>query len=114
MSPWQIALGILLFALVTAVLYAWGLGKAVDQEDTLHRNLMHACGSRVLKELKKKPAITESEIAQVIQGVTVGQFWSKDRMKVQDGRSVAPQVIAFLLDQQYIEPAGGDTYRRKP
>ena len=114
MSPWQIALGILLFALVTAVLYAWGLGKAVDQEDTLHRNLMHACGSRVLKELKKKPAITEPEIAQVIQGVTVGQFWSKNRMKVQDGRSVAPQVIAFLLDQQYIEPAGGDTYRRKP
>ena len=114
MNAWQIAGGILLFALVTAVLYAWGLAKSADQEDTLHRNLMHACGSRVLKELKKRPALTEPEIARLIQGVTVGQFWSRSRVKVQDGKSVAPQVIAFLLDQQYIEPAGGNTYRRKP
>ena len=54
MSPWQIAVGILLFALASAVLYAWGLAKAADQEDTLHRNLMHACGSRVVKQLKKQ------------------------------------------------------------
>ena len=114
MSPWQIAAGILLFALVTAVLYAWGLGKAADQGDTLRRNLMHACGSRVLKALKKQETITGGEIARLIEGVTVGQVWSKHRMKVQDGKTVAPQVIDFLLDQQYIESAGGDTYRRKP
>ena len=114
MSPWQIALGVLLFALASAVLYAWGLGKAVDQEDTLHRNLMHACGSRVLKALKKQETLSGADIARLIEGVTVGQFWSRNKMKVQNGKTVAPQVIEFLLDQQYIEPAGGDTYRRKP
>ena len=114
MSPWQIAVGILLFALASAVLYAWGLAKAADQEDTLHRNLMHACGSRVLKALKKQETLSEADIARLIEGVTVGQFWSKNKMKVQNGASVAPQVIAFLLDQQYIESAGGTFYRRKP
>ncbi|MBR5533691.1 MAG: hypothetical protein IKU62_02475 [Ruminiclostridium sp.] len=114
MSPWQIAVGILLFALVSAILYAWGLAKAADQEDTLHRNLMHACGSRVLKQLKKQETITEGEIARLIEGVSVGQFWSRNKMKVQDGKTVAPQVIEFLLDQQYIESAGRNTYRRKP
>ena len=114
MSPWQIAVGILLFALASAVLYAWGLAKAADQEDTLHRNLMHACGSRVMKGLKKQETITAGEITRLIEGVTVGPLWSRKRMKVQDGKSVAPQVIEFLLDQQYIEPAGEDTYRRKP
>ena len=114
MSPWQIVVGILLFALASAVLYAWGLAKAADQEDTLHRNLMHACGSRVLKQLKKQETITEREISRLIEGTSVGQFWSKHKMKVQDGKTVAPQVIAFLLDQQYIESAGRNTYRRKP
>lgn len=114
MSLWQILVGILLFAVAVAILYAWGLGKAVDQEDTLHRNLMHACGSRVVKQLKKQETLTEGEIARLIEGVTVGQFWSRNKMKVQSGQAVAPQVIDFLLDQQYIEPAGRDTYRRKP
>ncbi len=114
MSPWQIAVGILLFALASAVLYAWGLAKAADQEDTLHRNLMHACGSRVMKRLKKQETVTRAEIVGLIEGVTVGQFWSKHRMKVQNGETVAAQVIDFLLEQQYIESAGRDTYRRKP
>ena len=113
MRPWQFLVGILLFALVTAFLYAWGLGKSADQEDTLRRNLMHACGSRVLKTLKKQETITGGEIARLIEGVAVGQVWSKNKMKVQNGAAVAPQVIDFLLDQQYIESAGGDTYRRK-
>jgi hypothetical protein len=114
MSPWQIIAGILLFALASAILYAWGLAKAADQEDTLHRNLMHACGSRVLKALRKQETLSEADIARLIEGVTVGQFWSKNKMKVQNGASVAPQVLAFLLDQQYIESAGGPFYRRKP
>ena len=113
MSPWQIAVGILLFALASAVLYAWGLAKAADQEDTLHRNLMHACGSRVVKRLKKQETLTEREIAQLIEGVTVGQFWSRNKIKVQDGRKVAPQVIEFLVEQQYIEPTGKGAYRLK-
>ena len=114
MRPWQIAVGILLFALASAVLYAWGLAKAADQEDTLHRNLMHACGSRGVKQLINLETISKAEITRLIEGVTVGQFWSRNKMKVQDGKSVAPQVIEFLLDQQYIESAGQDIYRRKP
>lgn len=114
MSICQIVIGVLLFAVATAILYAWGLGKAVDQQDTLRRNLMRACGSRVVKHLKKYGAVTEKEIAQLVEGVTVGQFWSRNKLKVQDGKKVARQVVDFLLDQQYIETAGKDTYRLKP
>lgn len=53
MSTGKILLGILLFALVTAVLYVWGLWKSMGQ------------------------------------------------------------VIRFLADQQYIESAGGQSYRLK-
>ena len=53
MNAWQIAGGILLFALVTAVLYAWGLAKSADQEDTLHRNLMHRSRQRLITILQR-------------------------------------------------------------
>ena len=79
----------------------------------MERNLLHACGSRVVKALKKKDSLSAAEIAALITGMTVGQFWSRQKMKVQDGAKVAPAVITFLLDQQYIEKCGQDTYRTK-
>ena len=114
MNVGRILLGIVLFAAATAILYAWGLGKAADQQADLTRALLSACGSRVVKHLKKQDTITAAEIAGLIRGVKVGQFWSRKKLTVQDGGKVCGQVIDFLLDQQYIEPAGGETYRLKP
>lgn len=113
MKTYEIIIGVLLFALAGAVLYVWGLKKSVSQGSDMERNLLHACGSRVVKALKKKESLSEAEIAALIEGITVGQFWSRQKMKVQNGAKVAPSVIAFLLDQQYIESCGKDTYRRK-
>ena len=39
--------------------------------------------------------------------------WSKKRLKVQQPKKFAKQVVAFLIDQQYIESAGQDGYRLK-
>lgn len=113
MSPIQVIIGILMFAVVTAVLYAWGLGKSMDQEKTLRRNLIRACGSKVVKQLKKQETLTEKEIAKLIDGVKVGQFWSKHKLQVQEGKKFSGEVIQFLLEQQYIESAGKGAYRLK-
>ena len=113
MKTYEIIIGILLFAVAGAVLYVWGLKKSVSQGTDMERNLLHACGSRVVKALKKKECISEAEIAALIEGTTIGQFWSRQKMKVQDGAKVTPSVVAFLLDQQYIEKCGNGTYRRK-
>lgn len=113
MKMGQIILGVLLFALVTAVLYVWGLKKSVGQQEDLNRNLMSACGSRVVRHLKKHGTVTKAEVAKLIEGMTVGQFWSRRKIRVQDGKKVSGQVIEFLLDQLYIEPAGDGSYRLK-
>lgn len=114
MTTGQIIAGVLLFAAVTAVLYVWGLKKSLGQQEDLTRTLLSACGSRVLKYLKKHNTITIREVEQQIAGVTVRQFWSRKRLTVQDPAKVSGQVIDFLLDQQYIQPAGGGRYKRKP
>lgn len=113
MKTWQIIIGVLLFAAAGAVLYVWGLKKSLSQQEDLTRSLLSACGSRVVRYLKKHETITAEEIARQIAGVTIRRVWSRNRVKVQDAKTFAPEVIAFLLDQQYIQSAGKDTYRRR-
>ena len=113
MNTGQILLGIALFAVAAAILYAWGLKKSMDQREDLQRSLMSACGSRVVKHLKKHGAVTKADVARLIDGLTVGPFWSRHKVRVQDGKKVAGQVIEFLLDQQYIERIDGESYHLK-
>ena len=108
-----ILLGIALFAIATAILYAWGLGKALDQQQALERNLLHVCGSKVIRYLKKNGTITQEQVAEQIQGVTVGQFWSRNKLKIQCGKDFAPQVLYFLTEQQYIVSADHNKYQLK-
>ena len=109
----HIIIGILLFALATAVLYVWGLRKAEGQSDDLSRILLNRCGNKVVKYLKKHKTISEAEVARQIDGISASEFWSRKRLKVQQPKKFAKQVISFLLDQQYIESAGGEGYRLK-
>ena len=113
MTIGRVILGVLLFAVATAVLYAWGLGKSMDQKTDLARNLLSACGSKVVRYLKKNDTITVKEVARQIEDVSVGQFWSRNKLTVQDADKFSRQVVDFLLDQQYIESAGGGSYRLK-
>ena len=113
MSTGHIILGIVLFAVVTAILYVWGLRKSMFQGEDLTRILLNRCGNKVVKYLKKHGTITEKQMAQEIRGVTAGEFWSKKRMMVQHPEKFVQQVIDFLLEQQYIEAAGKKEYRLK-
>ena len=73
---------ILLFAVLGAVLYAWGLKKAQNQSVELAKMLYSKCAKVVEKELKKKEYLQRNEIEQLIKDVKVGQFYSKNKMAV--------------------------------
>lgn len=113
MDKAHIILGIILFALVTAILYVWGLRKSVAQNADLTRILLNRCGNKIVKYLRKHGTITKKQIAKEIDGITAGEFWSKKRLKVQQPEEFAGQVITFLVDQQYIEAVDHKTYRLK-
>lgn len=113
MTMGKVIIGVFMFAVATAVLYAWGLGKSLNQKADLAKNLLGACGSKVVRYLKKNGTITAKEVARQIEGVSVGQFWSRNRIKVQDADKFSKQVVAYLLEQQYIEQVGGGSYRLK-
>jgi len=113
MTLFQIVAGILGVALVTAGLYIWGLRKAMGGEEDLNRRLLSACGSRVVKRLKKQPSITEAEAAKLIEGISVGPAWSRSRLKVENGAKFAPQVMLFLTEQLYVEQLPDGSWKLK-
>ena len=85
MKTHEIIIGVLLFAVAGAVLYVWGLKKSADQGSNMERNLLHACGSRVVKALKKKESLSEAEIASLI--VSICMMLSIYRKKIRPLRN---------------------------
>ncbi|MBQ7040117.1 MAG: hypothetical protein IJN39_06070 [Clostridia bacterium] len=94
--------GILLFALVTAILYVWGLSKTYGQQERMAKLLLINCKNKVIKYLKKHEVVTEKQIESLIKGVSAGEFWSKKRLTVQDPHKFSSQLIAFMTEQLYI------------
>lgn len=110
----QVILGILLFALVTAVLYVWGLKKSISQKEDLDRALLQKSAEQVLHYLKEHDTIDRAEMARQVEGVRAGLFWSRSRVSVRDGRSFVPGLIVYMTERQMLEEVSHGRYRRKP
>ena len=64
---------VLLFALVTMIVYAWGMWRAMRQQQDLS-NMLSAKGiSKVKKALKKNGSLTEKELEPFIKDLTAKQ-----------------------------------------
>ena len=70
----QIILGIVLFALVTAVLYVWGLKKSMTQQEDLDRALLRKSAERVNRYLKAHDTIERAEMALLVEGIRGDYF----------------------------------------
>ncbi len=108
-----VILGIALFALATAILYAWGLHKAVNRQETMARRLRGTCAGRIVKRMRRQGQMTEAEIAGALKGVRTGEFWSREKAVVGDADAYARELILWMLDQRLLEktPSG---YRLHP
>ncbi len=110
----QIILGIVLFALVTAVLYVWGLKKSMTQQEDLDRALLRKSAERVNRYLKAHDTIDRAEMARLAEGVRAGLFWSRSRAGVRDGKKFVPELIEYMTERQLLEEVSRGRYRRKP
>ena len=78
---------VLLFALATALIYAWGLWRARNQAHDLNSMLSAKGVSRVRKALKKNGAMTRKELEKVVSGLSARQPFSRNGIEV-DRKSV--------------------------
>ena len=111
MSTPQILLGILAFALVTAVLYVWGLRKSMTQQADLERILLHKSTRKVVSYLKTHETISLEEMARLCKDVKAGQFWSRQKAAVQDPRAFAPKLAQYMTEQLLVSALPGGRFR---
>lgn len=107
--------GILLFAVITAILVVWGMRKSYFQRETLMKMLLSKSSERVMQYLKTHDTITEPEIRKLVAGIHAQEFYSRRRATVQPDRAFTTQLIDAMMHDGLIEPAqkGRQIYRRK-
>ena len=111
MSLWKVVLGILAFAVVTAVLYVWGLRRSAAQASDLERRLLSKGASRVRRRLKTCGVIGERETAALVTGLRASLPWSRRRAAVEDPAEFARRLLAYLTEQRYLEALPDGRYR---
>lgn len=111
MNFWETILGILVFAVVVAILYVWGLKKSYTQSADLERILLNKSAGKVVHYLKQNETITLSQMAQLCTGIKAGQFWSRQKAAVQNPRAFAPKLAQYMVEQLLLEECSNGRYR---
>lgn len=111
METWQVILWILVFAVLGAILYIWGLRKSMTQQQDLMRILYQRGANKVLKMLKKQPVMTLGEIEHAVKNVTAAEFYSKKRAVVSDSKEFTKALVEQMISMQLLEEQPKGTYR---
>ena len=93
---------ILLFALATMIIYAWGLWRSVRQNQDLS-NLLAAKGvSKVKKALRKNKALTLKELEPFVKDLTAKQPFSRQQIAVTDPEEFLNSILPYMVRQKMI------------
>ena len=90
MKPSTVIIGIILFAIVTMIIYGWGIVKQKNQT----------------KYLKQNEYITISQVEQICDGLEAKQPFSQNRAVVKNKQDYAKKLIEYMLKTNQIEKEG--------
>lgn len=97
-----IIVGVLFFAITTAVLYAIGLKKKMQEDEVLAQKLLHNSSRKVIDYLKTHDQISMKEIEKIIQGVSAKNFYSGKTAIVANSKEFKEQLVDFLIKNDYL------------
>ena len=93
---------VLLFALVTMIVYAWGMWRAMRQQQDLS-NMLSAKGiAKVKKALKKNGAMTAKELEPFIKDLTANQPFCREEIAVTDPKKFLDSILPYMIKQKMI------------
>ena len=103
MSPIAIRIiGILLFALVTAILFAVGMAKERDKQQDLSVKLYVAGEKKVKKLLSRNGKMTKIELQEALTGLKAGLFYSREKAIIQDPSAFTKNLLEQMEKRHII------------
>ena len=93
---------VLLFALVTIIVYAWGLWRSVRQNQDLSNMLAAKGVSKVKKALRKNKALTLKELEPFVKDMTAKQPFSRQQISVTDPEEFLNSILPYMVRQKMI------------
>jgi predicted nucleic acid-binding OB-fold protein len=108
----QIIIAIILFAIVSAFLYALGYVKEQRKNQELMNNLIKKCQEKILREIKSGKMLTIDDIVKMIEGTTSSLFWSKSKLSITDSNVFADNLVANMISEGMIEEIRNDNMKK--
>ena len=93
---------VLLFALVTIIVYAWGLWRSVRQNQDLSNLLASKGVAKVRKALRKNKALTLKELEPFVKNLTAKQPFSRQQLAVTDPEEFLESILSYMIRQKMI------------
>ncbi len=108
-------IGILLFALVTAILMLWGMRKAYFQKERLANMLFSKASEKVMRYLKTHDTITEKEMRSLVEGIQAREFMSRNSAVILADEKFTAKLTELMCKDGLIEPVkqGKPVYKKK-
>ena len=82
-----VIIGIALFAIVTMILYGWGIVKQKNQTSDLMNLLFSKGQDKIKKYLKQHEYVTISQVEQICEGLEAKQPFSRNKAVVKDKKN---------------------------
>lgn len=108
-----IIVGIILFAVATAILYIIGMKKKMNEDKRLFDMLLNNGAYRVVKYLKTHESITLKGIGYVIKDISAKEFGSSKKAVIKDGRAFQDSLLDYMLKEGYIVGAPGNEKKKR-
>ena len=109
-----IIVGVILFAIATAILYIIGMKKKMNEDKRLFEMLLNNGAYRVVKYLKTHDNITSNGIGYVIKDISAREFGSAKKAVIKDGRAFQDTLLDYMLKEGYIVSASDNENKKKP
>ena len=93
---------VLLFALATMIIYAWGLWRSVRQNQDLSNLLASKGVAKVRKALRKNKALTLKELEPFVKDLTAKQPFSRQQLAVTDPEEFLESILSYMIRQKMI------------
>ena len=93
---------VLLFALATMIIYAWGLWRSARQNQELSNLLASKGIARVKKALRKNKALTLKELEPFVKDLTAKQPFSRQQIAVTDPKEFLGSILPYMIRQKMI------------